>query len=366
MIKAAKYRLVPTHKQRVYLVRTLNMCSEVWNLALEQRKYQRIGRFEQARQLTQLKAAFPEFRTVHNQPLEDVMDRLDKAFQAFFRRVKAGQKPGYPRFRNRHRYDSFTMRRDGFRLEGKMLKVGKVGNIKVRLSRPLPDGAIAKNCVLRRKNGKWSAIIAFEAPSQPLPATTDATGIDVGIASFAALSDGTFISNPRIYESAQKALRKAQRKVARRKRGSVRRRKAVALLRLLHDKIVNRRRDFLHKESTKLIQRYGLIVAEKLNIAGLSRGKLAKQINDVGWAEFFQMLSYKAGWAGREFIQVDARGTSQTCPQCGAIQKKTLSQRQHVCPCGLSLDRDTAAAQVILARKWPSGRNAGEVTPCVV
>lgn len=194
-----------------------------------------------------------------------------------------------------------------------------------------------------------------------------AIGIDVGIENFAALSDGTMIPNPRHYECGQAELRRAQRRVARRKKGGNRRRKAVVLLQKIHERIANRRADFLHKTTTTLVQKFGTIVIENLNVKGLAGGILAKQVNDASWGTFFGMLAYKAESAGRQLLEVDCKKTSQTCPACGTVKKKTLSQRKHECSeCGLVLHRDTAAAQVILGRMCPSDAKIGEPIPCLV
>ena len=174
---------------------------------------------------------------------------------------------------------------------------------------------------------------------------------------FAALSDFTFIENPKFYRQSQKELRRAQRRVARRKKGSHGRQRAVELLEKVHERIANRRKDFLHKESTKLVQAYGTIGVENLNVKSLSSGMLAKQVFDASWSAFLPFLSYKAEEAVRKVIEVDCAYTSQTCPACGIIEKKPLSQRIHECACGYTTHRDTAAAQVILGRIAPLSAN---------
>jgi putative transposase len=181
-----------------------------------------------------------------------------------------------------------------------------------------------------------------------LPATGTVTGIDVGISSFAVLSDGTVIKNPRYFQTAQAKLRRVQRTVCRRKKSSNRRRKAVQYLSRVHQHIKNQRRDFHHQVSRTLINQYDLIGVEQLNIKGLARGRLAKSLADVGWGRFLAILSDKAAEAGREIVKVTAKGTSQQCV-CGALVPKTLSVRWHHCPmCQLSVPRDHAAALEIL------------------
>jgi putative transposase len=197
--------------------------------------------------------------------------------------------------------------------------------------------------------GKWYACFSVIVPDPlPLPETGNATGIDVGITSFAVLSDGTTIKNPRYYQTAQAKLRRAQRRVSRRKRTSNRRRKAVEQLVRVHHHIKNQRSDFHHQVARKLINRYDVLAYENLNIKGLARSILAKPIADVGWGRFLATLSDKAAEAGRELVRVDPRGTSQRCI-CGAFVRKTLRDRWHAClACQLSISRDHASALEIL------------------
>lgn len=365
MLKTFKYRLAPNKAQRDKLRQTLDSCRFLYNCALEQRRGQRIGAYEQMRQLTDVRATMPEYSAAHVHVLQNTIKKLDKAFKAFFRRCKNGEKPGFPRFKNKDRFDSFAFNNTGFKLQGDMLSVSKIGNIKVRLSRPLPKDSTVKALTIKRVCGEWYACLAVEYNPVPLPVSSESVGIDLGIENFAALSNFERIENPRFFEQSERKLRKAQRRVARRKKGSHRRRKAVLLLQKVHERIRNRRLDWLHKQSTKLIQRFGIVVAEDLNIKGLAGGILAKQALDAGWSSFLQMLSYKAVEAGRRFEKVDPRYTSQTCPACGEIRKKKLSERIHRCDCGYSTHRDIAAAQVILGRIAPSDVNVAEVIACV-
>jgi len=365
MIKTFKYRMVPTRKQAAVLQHTLDLCRFLYNCALEQRRMHRIGYYEQKRQITQVRAEFPEYRDIYGHVLQRVVAKLDLAFQSFFRRVKAGQKPGFPRFKSRDRFDSFAFNNRGFKLAGRYLQISKIGAIKLRLSRAIPERAIIKSLTVKRTGQNWYACLAVEYMPEHLPESLSAVGIDMGIENFAALSDGSFIANPRIYQSAQAEVRRAARRVARRKKGSHHRHRAVQLLRKVHEQIANRRSDFLHKESTKLIQKYGTIAVEKLNIKGLARTIFAKQVQDASWARFLQMLAYKAEEAGRRFIEVDCSYTSQTCPECGIIKKKPLSEREHNCECGCRMHRDTAAAKIILGRIDPSGANEEALSSCV-
>lgn len=362
-IKAYKYKLEPNCKQKQLLLQQLDLCRGLYNMCLEQKQYQRIGQFEQMRQLTELKQAFPEYKNCHAHMLQNVIKRLDKSFQNFFRRLKEGGKAGYPRFKGKNRFDSLTFS-DGFKLSGKYLQVSKLGNIKVRLSRELPADAVVKTFNIKRSVNGWFATLAFEYTPVPLPKSKKKIGIDVGIENYAALSDGTFIQNPRFYECGQAELRRAQRRVARRtNKKSNRRRKAVVLLQKVHARIANRRMDFLHKETTKLVRKFGTIVFENLNIKGLAQGILSKQVLDASWGTFISMSEWKAEEAvNRKVLKVPAPYTSQECPNCGNKKKKSLSERKHKCEkCGYTTHRDTAAAQVILARSEPSFANMAVV-----
>jgi putative transposase len=362
MLKTFKYKLNPNRTQRLALQKTLDTCREIWNMALEQRKYQRTHWTVQCRELTELKAGFPEYKQVHVHVLQNVVKKLQRSFERMW---ELGA--GFPRFKSRKRYHSFQFNNTGFSLSGKYLQLSKIGNVKVRLSRELPEDAVVKSLTVKQTVSGWYACFAVEVPAAPLPVSDAAVGIDVGIENFAALSDGTMIPNPRHYECGQAELRVAQRRVARRKKGSHRRRKAVVLLQKAHERIANRRSDFLHKQTTALVKKYGTIVIENLNVKGLAGGILAKQVNDASWGTFFGMLAYKAESAGRQLIGVDCKKTSQTCPACGTVKKKSLSQRKHECSeCGLVLHRDTAAAQVILGRMCPSDAKIGEPIPCLV
>jgi len=365
MLKTFRYRLVPNKTQRDKLQRTLDSCRFLYNCALEQRRSQRIGIYEQKRQLTEVRHSFNEYKDIHVHVLQNTLFKLDRAFQAFFRRCRNGEKPGFPRFKNENRFDSFAFNNTGFKLQGKILPICKIGNVKVRLSRPLPKDSTIKALTVKRVCGAWYACLAVEYTPTPLPASDKAVGIDLGLESFAALSNGERIGNPRFLEKNARELRRAQRRVARRQKGSHRRRKAVLRLQKVHERIRNRRLDWLHKRSTELIRKYGLIVAEELHIRGLAQGVLAKQVLDAGWATFLRMVSYKAAEAGRRFEKVEPKYTSQTCPACGAVKKKKLSERMHRCDCGYQIHRDIAAAQVILGRICPLGANVAEVVACV-
>jgi len=347
-----KYRLYPTRNQTVILEGQFGLCCELYNAALQERRdaYRLEGKSisfrSQSDQLPEIKVERAEFGNVYSQVLQDTLHRVDKSFKAFFRRVRRREKAGFPRFRARARYDSLTYPQLGFAIEGDHLKLSKVGCVKIKLHRPI-EGQI-KTLTVKREAGKWYACFSVEVESVPLAYCSENVGVDVGLTHFATLSDGSEIENPRHYRMAQSALRIAQRKVARRKKGSHRRRKAGQLLQGAHLAIHNQRANFHHQVSRTLVNSNGLIAVEDLNVKGLASGMLAKSVSDAGWSAFIAKLAYKAENAGRVLVKVDPRGTSQTC-LCGASVPKTLSQRWHECSvCGLSAPRDHVSAQLIL------------------
>ncbi len=285
---------------------------------------------------------------------QKVFRKLDKTFKAFFGRVKRGDKAGFPRFKSSDRYHAADFGvGDGMTIgkRGRIRFVGVPGDIKVKWHRELPSKP--KSAVLSRKAGKWYVIFHVEVDAIDR-ASPDSVGIDLGLSSLVATSAGETIARPNWTKKAAKGLRVRQRAVARCQRGSKTRRKRVAALSRYHARIGNRRRDFCHKLARDLVNRFGRIAVEDLNIKGLARGMLAKHINDASWAQIVSMLRYKAESAGCELIEIDPRGTSQTCPECGTIKAKTLSERMHNCDCGCALDRDVAAAMVVHHRAFGS------------
>ncbi|MGI8640329.1 MAG: RNA-guided endonuclease InsQ/TnpB family protein [Pyrinomonadaceae bacterium] len=357
-MKAYKFKLKTSRTVRQKLEHTLDLCREIYNSGLRERidanliNHVSISYQDQQNQLPEIKQIRDDLNSVYSQVLQDALKRLDKTFKAFFGRVKRGEKAGFPRFKGKNRYDSFTFPQatGGFRLDGNSLYLSKIGKVKIRLSRNM-IGKV-KTLTIKREVSGWFAIFTVEAENELLPKTGKQIGIDAGIESFMTLSDGTQIENFKYFESSQKALRVASRSVSRKARsaGSHSRRKAVTKLRQIHEKIKNQRNDFAHKLSTNLVKDFDLIAIENLNILGMSKGILTKQIHDVAWNSFFQKLTYKAENAGRQLIKVNPNGTSQTCI-CGARVEKTLAQRQHTCvQCGYKNHRDIVSAKVILSR----------------
>jgi putative transposase len=375
--KNFKYRLYPSNAQIMALDGQLAEACSLYNAALHERRdayrisHVSINYYDQANQLKEIRAN-GDLALANFSCCQDVLRRVDKAFKGFFARIKRGQKAGYPRFRAVSRYDSITFPSygDGCRLlENDKLRVQDVGQIKLKLHRPI-EGNI-KTVMVKREAGKWYAVFSVECEANPLEPSTDQTGIDVGLTAFATLSDGTEIENPRYHKEAQASLRRAQRKAARRKRGSNNRKKAVRELQRAHEHVRNQRADFAHKVARTLVTMFGLIVIEKLNVKGLAGGRLAKSVNDAGWSSFIEKLAYKAAEAGRVLVEVNPRGTSQRCV-CGAPNPKTLSQRWHQCEvCGLSVPRDHASALEILrlglsllGETWPVAASVPNEAAC--
>jgi putative transposase len=370
-----KYRLYPTAKQSVFLSGELREACSLYNAAKQERDdawkvcRKSINYYDQANQLKAMRA--DGCLTLANfSCCQDVLRRVDKTYKSFYARVKRGDKAGFPRFKSARRYDSITFPSygDGCRLlDSGKLRIQGASEIKVKLHRSV-EGKI-KTVTVKREAGRWFAMVSVERAAVPLPPSDLATGIDVGLESFAVLSNGTEIQNPRHYRKAEARFRRYQRMVARRpNKRSQRRRKAVRLLQRAHAHVVSQRKDFQHKLSRSLVNEYGTIAVEDLNVRGLASGMLAKSVHDAGWSSFIAMLSYKAESAGRVLVKVDPRGTSQTCI-CGARVAKTLSERRHLCSaCGLSAGRDHVSAQVILqrARIEPSSVNVEAVSSCVV
>jgi putative transposase len=355
--KTFKEKLRPTPAQERALEEVLWRCRELYNVALEQRitAWQRcrasISRYEQEAELKAIRAEFPAYAAIHSHVLQDVLARLDTTYQAFFRRMQRGEKAGFPRFKGRNRFHSFTFKEfgNGARLDNGFLVLSKIGRISVRWSRPL--GGTPKTVTISREADGWYvAISCSDMPVQPLPATGQETGIDLGLESFATLANGQPIVTPGYYRKAEAHLRRCQRRVARRKKGSHRRRKAVALLAKAHQHIRNQRRDFHHKTALALVRQYDTIYHEDLRVRNMVQNRsLAKSIADAGWGAFLAILTFKAASAGKRVQAVNPAYTSQACSGCGVIVAKGLSVRWHQCPdCGASLHRDHNAALNIL------------------
>lgn len=356
MYKNYKYRIYPSKEQIQHINDTIDLCRNLYNCALEHRIYLykhggiNIRLYDQDKELKDIKQVLPGYKTVNAQVLGNVLARLDKAYQNFFRRVKQGEKSGFPRFQSCKRYNSFTFRQDAFKLSGNHLRLSKIGIIKVKLHRPV-EGKV-KTCTIIRKNGKYYACLCCEVESQTVLLTYQDVGIDMGIKEFCITSDGELIPNPKNYRKSEVKLKKQQRAASRKKKGSSRRKKAVAILANTHEHIANQRKDNAYKVANSLLNKYDTICREDLQINNMVKNhKLAKSISDAGWAIFFNILDAKAKQTlGKRVIVVDPKYTSQICCGCGQIVKKNLSVRTHKCDCGLEIDRDVNAAINIMRK----------------
>jgi putative transposase len=365
MILTYKFRIDPNKTQAELLSEMLADFCELYNCALEHRikAYEKgvsIRVNDQIKSLPVIRRDLPHIGRWSATAEQQVMRKLDKSFQAFFGRIRRGDDPGFPRFRARDRYHAADFRvGDGMtiRKNGKLTFVGVPGEVKVRWHREMPSSP--KSAIITRQAGKWYAIFHVEVATLGR-ASPDSIGIDLGLTRIVALSNGETVDRPNVTKRNAAKLRRLQRALSRCKRGSNARRKRKVAVAQHQFHIANSRCDFLHKESRKLVNRFGRIALEDLNIKGLAGGMLAKQVHDAAWAKFVSMVSYKAANAGCEIVKVDPRGTSQTCPECGTIKPKALSEREHRCNCGCTLDRDVAAAMVVHQRAFGLSPGAGD------
>jgi putative transposase len=371
MLTSFRYRLYPSKPQARLLGRTLESCRRWYNQCLAERRdaYQErgetIGKFQQLARVKELKASNPYASAIHSHVLQVVVADLDKAFGAFFRRVKAGETPGYPRFKSRNRFASFGFKEygNGFKLDGRRLRLSGIGRVALRWHRPM-EGRV-KTVRLTRRAGQWYACFACEVEPTPLPATGREVGIDLGIVSLLTTSEGEQVAHPARYRAARRKLRVLQRRVARRAKGSANRRKAVRMLQRQHERVANQRKDCLNKLAQGLIARYDRLALEDLRITNMVRNRhLAKSILDAGWGYLIGHLTRKAEEAGRVVLLVDPRNTSKSCSRCGRVfVEQSLADRWFDCGCGLSIDRDHNAAINILNRagqvRWASSSPVG-------
>ncbi|HEU5198289.1 MAG TPA: transposase, partial [Ktedonobacterales bacterium] len=276
--KTFKYKLRPTPAQAALFVTTLRVCRELYNAALQERKeawqkcHVSVTYYQQKAELPDIRYLREDCAAIHSQVLQDVVLRIDRTFKAFFRRVQNGEKPGYPRFKGRNRYHSFTYPQwgNGASLVGNTLLLSKIGHLAVQWSRPL-EGTPKTVSIIEEADGWYVCFSCADVPVQPLPLTGEETGIDLGLESFLTLANGEQIANPRHYRKAEKALAKAQRRKDRRKRGSKRRRKAAKLLRKKYQKVARQRRDFHHKTALSLLKQYDTIYYEALQVANMAQ-----------------------------------------------------------------------------------------------
>lgn len=350
MMKTYKFRLYPNNQQEDILQDTLNTCRFMYNMALEDRIncYQRTGKslsyYDQQSWLKELD------NSIYQQIAQDVLRRVDKSYQNFFRRCKTGEKPGFPRFQGYDRYDSFTYSQNGFKIiDNRHVSLSKIGILKFIQHREI-IGKI-KTCTIKRYNSKWFINFVCEISDIEKVDINNCIGIDLGLTTLATLSDGTKIENPRILNQYINRIKNLQRKLSLKQKGSNNYKKLKLRITRIYQKLVNVRNDHLHKLSRKLVDEYDLIVLEDLNIKKMVKTKyLSRSIHDVSWNKLVNYLTYKADYAGKTIELINPYNTSKQCSNCGNIKTNlSLSDRIYKCDkCNLILDRDLNAAINIL------------------
>ncbi len=357
--RAYKYRFYPTPEQAHLLNRTFGCVRYVWNRALAERsrawtqEQKRVTFADTCRMLTAWKAD-PEtawLYEVSNVALQQGLQHLQNAYVNFW-----GKRAKYPRFKSKHKSRaSATFTTSGFRWRGGLIWLAKMAEpLDIRWSRPLPEGAEPSTVTVNRDAaGRWHISILVEETMPVLPPAAAAVGIDAGITSLVTLSNGEKITNPKHEHRDRARLALAQRRLSRKQKGSANRVKAKVKAARVHARITDRRRDFLHKLSTRIIRENQTVVIEDLSVRNMVRNRsLARAISDASWSEFRTMLEYKAHWYGRDVIPIDRfYPSSKTCSACGVIAAKMpLKVREWTCAnCGVLHDRDVNAAKVILA-----------------
>ncbi|MBU1037399.1 transposase [Patescibacteria group bacterium] len=351
-MKAYRYRIYPSNKQKVRLLNQFKICKEIYNMLLnENKEFMTISKFDLISIMVDIKKTCPSYYyQVHSQVLQEVGYRLHYAFESFFRKLKekkAGKKikVGFPRFKSKIR--SITYPQFGFKfLNERKLKVSKIGSIPIVLHR-IPRGKAKTMNIKQNRSGQWFASFCCETETQPVKhPSAEKIGIDVGINNFVTLSNGETVDNPKFLIKSKKRIKLLDRRLNRKKKGSANRKKAKFRLARQHLKITNQRSDFLHKLSYRIAKTYSFIIVENLDINSMVKNHyLAKSISDASWGKFIQMLSYKAVNCGGQLVKVNPRGTSKTCSKCGTYVDMSLSKKIFHCPtCGLVLHRDLNAS----------------------
>jgi len=372
MKRAYRFRFYPKAKLAEQFEQTLTLCRRLYNAGLEHRivayrNGQSVTYLQQQNELPTIKKALPEYASVHSQVLQETLRRLDKAYKAFFRRLvekRNGKnvKVGFPRFKGENRYDSVTCPQSGFRLlpNGHLL-LSRVGEVRMFMHRS-PKGKIKTLNIKRDRCGCWFAVLTVERPTAE-KRVRQTVGVDLGLHSLVALSNGETLPAPQFLRRSEKKLKRLQRWTSRKKKGSGKRRKAILRLAKGHRLVERQRTDFLHKLSRDSARCD--VVFEKLNVAGMLKNhRLAKSIADASWSRLVGMTVYKAEEAGGRVVLVDPTYSSQECSVCHSRVKTLLADRIFKCSnCGLIICRDVNAARIILGRGFSVGRGTAEFTP---
>ena len=378
--QACKYRLYPFSDQARELLRQQEELRFLWNYALERRQEawrkerRSLSYVDQCRDLARWRAYDKEgIGRVYGHVAQETLARLHDAFRHSFRRVKAGERPGFPRFKREVRSMCYPdSNGSGAIVPGRngtwRLHLARVGDLPLQVHRAPPEGRV-KTCTVKREGDRWFAVLVYEVADPAPPATgtpVAAVGVDLGLTHLAALSTGEVVEPPRFLVRAEQRLRRAQRVVSRRRKGSHRREKAKVRLARCHAKVRDQRRDFAHQLTSSWARRHDLIAFEDLDVRGHLRGTFAKPTADAGWGMLRHMAEYKEARRSGRYVEVPTKGTTQMCSACGRLHDPplTLSDRTYECPCGLRMDRDLNAARNILARALravPGG--TGESTP---
>lgn len=352
MIRTFRYPLRPNKAQTEALLDYLSHCQQLYNAALQQRKdaYRTqkkcLSLYDQYKELAQLRQGDYDFAHVPSDVLRSALQRLDRAFKAFFRRTKAGETPGFPRFKSRDRYKSFSLTAVPV-IDGTKVIIPKLGLVKFHRYRPLKGAP--RDASVRLDSRGWWVCIQCDLGNAPIKCKpVSVAGVDVGLETFATLSTGEKIQNPRFLRKSEVLLAQHQQTLSHKQKGSNSRRRQQKVVARTYLHIRNQRLDFAWKLAKVLLSRFDAIAYEDLNIRGMVRSNLAKSINDAAWGLFIHCLICKAEEAGKWAVAVDPRGTSQRCSRCGKVCKKTLADRVHLCDCGPPLDRDHNAAINIL------------------
>ncbi len=382
MLSTYQYRIKPSDEQIAMMETWLEMCRWQWNRCLGERLDwlrrtrcqidrcslhsepigeipERVNYYTQQASLPKLKKEQVEYKQLYAECLQDVLRRLDRAWKRWLVPDSTGKRGGRPKFKKQGDYRSFTYPRvncskAGVKLEGNTLKLSKIGEMRIVIHRPIPDGFKLKTCIIVRKADGWYACISAEDKTVPaiMPVDTvrSATGIDMGLASFLTTAQGQKIPIRAYFRKLEKHLARQQRKLARQEKGSQNWLKQKNKIARIHLRIKRAREDFFYKTAWWLVRTYDLISVEKLNIKGLARTRLAKSILDAAWGTFLNIMRAVAVKCGKHFVEVSAYKSSVECSQCGADVPKDLSIRVHSCSCGLEIDRDENSGRVLLSR----------------